>query len=399
MINPSIPLSVRSPDVVNALSRGTQLAGSANQLRQQNRLQGIYDQHGAGIAQGNQGAINALAGADPMQALQVQQTHQQMRVTDEQLKIARQNAATAARNAATAADRDRLAQEAAEAERLVSMALVAPEMADQLFASNPNTQDFVGLPPEVAAASLLGVKDALAMSQEPEDKTPAAMRTLQLRAEAAGLKPGTPEYQQFMAVGGKAEDGFALEVTPEGGVSVRQGGTAETKAPPKMTVDAAKNSGFYLRTIEANEVLNELEQQGTDFWQQAAENVPLGIGNYMRTPEFQKFDQARRNFVNAILRRESGAVISDQEFDNANKQYFPVPGDSPEVIAQKRANREAAIEGLKVGSGGGAEYIDEQRTEAISENGPWPIDNDSPPEGMAPEIWEWIDPENRKFFK
>ncbi|MGB0855392.1 MAG: hypothetical protein ACPGSI_18995, partial [Pikeienuella sp.] len=59
-----------------------------------------------------------------------------------------------------------------------------------------------------------------------------------------------------------------------------------------------------------------------------------------------------------ILRRESGAVISDEEFENANVQYFPVPGDSPEVIAQKRRNRENAIEGLRIGSGDGAAYVE-----------------------------------------
>lgn len=33
-------------------------------------------------------------------------------------------------------------------------------------------------------------------------KTPEGFQTLQLRAEAAGLKPGTPEYEKFMASGG-----------------------------------------------------------------------------------------------------------------------------------------------------------------------------------------------------
>jgi hypothetical protein len=127
---------------------------------------------------------------------------------------------------------------------------------------------------------------------------------------------------------------------------------------PELTVDAAKNTGFLIRTQEANDIINSLENEGTNFWQQQAENVPLGLGNQLRSPEFQKFDQARRDYVNAILRRESGAVISDQEFANAEQQYFPVPGDGPEVIAQKRNNRKAAIAGLRVGSGAGGAYAD-----------------------------------------
>ena len=54
------------------------------------------------------------------------------------------------------------------------------------------------------------------------------------------------------------------------------------------------------------------------------------------------------------MRRESGAAIADSEFDSAEKQYFPVPGDSPAVITQKRRNRETVINSLRVASGVGA---------------------------------------------
>lgn len=58
-------------------------------------------------------------------------------------------------------------------------------------------------------------------------------------------------------------------------------------------------------------------------------------------------DQAQRNFINAVLRRESGSAISAQEFESGNKQYFPQPGDTPDVLAQKQRNREVALAGLK----------------------------------------------------
>ena len=65
----------------------------------------------------------------------------------------------------------------------------------------------------------------------------------------------------------------------------------------------------------------------------------------------QQVEQAQRNFVNAILRQESGAAIADSEFANAQKQYFPQPGDSKQVILQKKQNRETAIAGLQVMAG------------------------------------------------
>lgn len=67
--------------------------------------------------------------------------------------------------------------------------------------------------------------------------------------------------------------------------------------------------------------------------------------------DFKKFDQAKRDFINASLRRESGAVISDQEFENATMQYFPTPGDSKEILAQKKANREVQAKGFLKSAG------------------------------------------------
>jgi hypothetical protein len=49
-----------------------------------------------------------------------------------------------------------------------------------------------------------------------------AFQTLDQRARAAGLAPGTPEYQQFMLEGGP-QVGLSLEVTSEGAIRVAQG--------------------------------------------------------------------------------------------------------------------------------------------------------------------------------
>jgi hypothetical protein len=58
----------------------------------------------------------------------------------------------------------------------------------------------------------------------------------------------------------------------------------------------------------------------------------------------QRVEQAQRDFINAVLRRESGAAISASEFENARKQYFPQPGDEkhPKVLEQKRRARQIA---------------------------------------------------------
>lgn len=215
-----------------------------------------------------------------------------------------------------------------------------------------------------------------------------APSALDRRAAAAGLQPGTPEYQKFMLNGGVPR-GERISFDENGNPVIERGVGLEG-APPKMTVDAAKNTGFYLRTQEAHQVLSELESEGTDFWQQVAGNLPMGVGNFARSPEFQRYDQARRDFVNAILRRESGAVIADSEFDNADKQYFPQPGDSPEVIAQKRRNRETAIEGVRVGAGEGSSYVDGGGENAAPSG---------PPAGIEQNIWDAMSDEDKALFQ
>lgn len=115
---------------------------------------------------------------------------------------------------------------------------------------------------------------------------------------------------------------------------------------------------FGSRMRAANKRMDELAAGGTKIpsvTKSAAESVPLVGGalgaaaNAMvATPRQQQLEQAQRDFVNATLRRESGAAISPTEFDSARKQYFPQVGDSPEVIAQKKANRELAVRGMMV---------------------------------------------------
>lgn len=127
-----------------------------------------------------------------------------------------------------------------------------------------------------------------------------------------------------------------------------------------MTEAQGKAGGMAIRAREAESILEKLEKGGTlnrSIIKQGVETIPvvgggLAIGaNYMASSPQQQVEQARRNFVNAVLRVESGASISDGEFRNAERQYFPMPGDSKQTIAQKRDNRRTAIQALEMQSG------------------------------------------------
>lgn len=86
----------------------------------------------------------------------------------------------------------------------------------------------------------------------------------------------------------------------------------------------------------------------------------------------QQVDQAQRDFINALLRKESGAAIGKDEFANAKKQYFPQVGDSKAVIKQKAENRKTAIEGLRVMAGPGAQMMDDADNKRTNPPAPKP---------------------------
>lgn len=183
-------------------------------------------------------------------------------------------------------------------------------------------------------------------------------------AKSQGFKGSFEEYQTYKA--GLNKSGFMIEQGPDGQLRVVQG-NVDTSKTPKLTEAEGRNAGFLKRAITAEKELSALETEGTSMWNKAAGNLPMGAGNYLVTEGAQKFNQAKRNFINAVLRRESGAVISESEFENANQQYFPQPGDSEAVIAQKRKNREDAIAGFEMGSGPAATRVKEMDTP--SQNG------------------------------
>lgn len=134
----------------------------------------------------------------------------------------------------------------------------------------------------------------------------------------------------------------------------------------KPTEFQGKSAIFGARAAESDRVLNELQSKGvTDpgVLKSIIGSTPLignGLGAAMNvvppslggpSAQQQQVEQARRDFVNAVLRQESGAAIGESEFQNASRQYFPQPGDSAAVIEQKARNRALTVQGLQANGG------------------------------------------------
>lgn len=153
---------------------------------------------------------------------------------------------------------------------------------------------------------------------------------------------------------------------PDGFVLIDKGtGLARPAATMNGAQVQGKNNGlndvqskallFGSRMQAAEKVLGDMALQGTvrpSVMKNVVERIPLVGGaagaaaNNLSSPQQQKVEQAQRDFINAVLRRESGAAIAESEFENARKQYFPAVGDSDAVIAQKSQNRQLATKGI-----------------------------------------------------
>jgi hypothetical protein len=226
-------------------------------------------------------------------------------------------------------------------------------------------------PQEVQALGLRGIwgKDGAGNPvpiQQSDVKSPEAERQQIRIDQGKGLL--TPEEEaQRVRIARESRPAAADPNKPppgyrwggDGSLQAIPGGPADSTGKNSKATDTQRVTALYAdRAREAENILSGVkgeggvEGQGTSFWQNARSRIP-GVGNYAVSNDFQKYNQAKRNFVNAVLRKESGAVISKEEFENADKQYFPQPGDerNPEIMAQKRANRETAIEGLKRAAG------------------------------------------------
>lgn len=174
-----------------------------------------------------------------------------------------------------------------------------------------------------------------------------------------------------VTVGGAAPAATALgagmpsERMPAIGTPLRGKGTALTESQSNATA-------YGMRMKEANAILEDLTKKGV-LKGALIEGVPLvgeSLGKVL--PSFlggtseaqQQVNQAKSNFITAVLRKESGAVISDSEFDREDKKYFPQVNDSPAVIKQKENARKLAIKAIETQAGPGAKSIQQLQPSA-----------------------------------
>jgi hypothetical protein len=112
----------------------------------------------------------------------------------------------------------------------------------------------------------------------------------------------------------------------------------------KMTEFSNKAALVYPRAAEAAALLDPFFDSGVPAVSLLGRAT---FGQYGVDAKTQRANQAAETISSAILRLESGAAISEHEVKEYAKQFLPQPGDSKELLKQKRATLKTQLERMR----------------------------------------------------
>ena len=193
------------------------------------------------------------------------------------------------------------------------------------------------------------------LSTNPEDRTPEAYRKFLLdnrSASAVNVNLGAQKEGMPLSLEEKEMYNLPGDQT-----------YVHTKTGPKplkqygFTEAEWKTAQFASQMDHSSQILNGLEGEGfraTEVVDKLGEILPVG-SSYVLSPAQQVWLNAAQQWVRAKLRRESGAVIGDDEMSKEIQTFFAQPGDSESTIRSKAYARKVAEDALRMGAGGSYE--------------------------------------------
>lgn len=144
---------------------------------------------------------------------------------------------------------------------------------------------------------------------------------------------------------------------------------AEEKArkEQELTAAQAKQLGLAEMGQMANKQYQESVGQGYDPTSYSPSDY---ISQIEWAPQFMKSDAGKKaaaaqsSWIESYLRDASGAAIPPSERGAYAKDYFPRPGDTPEIVKNKEALRKQKEQSALIGAGPGAKLFKPEVSEA-----------------------------------
>lgn len=159
-----------------------------------------------------------------------------------------------------------------------------------------------------------------------------------------------------------SDDGVPLVYNKTSGsyekAKLPEGVTAsKNRSGKEPTAEQFKAGAFAHRLEQAESDFEDLVKQGYNRASTKSAVANAIIPESFSSDQSKRQTQAERNFLTAVLRRESGASISPSEFDTGEKMYFPRANDSKELLEQKKRNRDQVIASMRAEGGNAYDRI------------------------------------------
>lgn len=344
-LNPGIILAGETPNFLQTIAQADTAAARQNEFQRTNALAGFMQENGAGVMAGDHNALAGYARFDPQAALGIQSTRQDMQAQQQRMDILSAQERRQAEEYARGLSAQQAQAEAAQIEDAVKMGLAIQDEAtwDQTMAR---------MRPELVGQ--FGNRRALANRY-------MSVAEIMKGQQGATFRPASQqEAAQYGAAGGQiGPDGRFYPINPPSGMSVEAGpdgqlrivqGPGAGQGPAKPFTEAQSKDNVYATRAEgALKVLEPVAGSLTSRSDLVADMVPLGLARGTQSDQFQVARNAGNEFLQAILRKDTGAAITAQEQELYGKTYLPQPGDGGAVLEAKKAARARALAALRSG--------------------------------------------------
>lgn len=240
-----------------------------------------------------------------------------------------------------------------------------------------------------------------------------------LEREAKGGDPAkAPNVQTFF----DEKTGREVKRQWNGSEWVQVGGAkaAGENNAPDIKEYQAKAADFGSRMLRAEKVLDEI--MGFDPKTQTfkgynpANNYSfspdepswsnLYTANLVNSDEWKRYYATAKDTLAAILRKDTGAAVTPDEFNQYARIYLPMPGDDDKTILDKKRRREEVARGMVLGSGPAFQAMFPDQAAATAAPGAAPAAGAAPVRISSDEHWaqlppgtKYIDPEGNERVK
>lgn len=196
---------------------------------------------------------------------------------------------------------------------------------------------------DLVERGIISLEDAMGQIESPDPQSAIA----KLAADRRNNLITEEEYQ--VGLQNLTPSGMSIETTPDGGVRLVQGPGAGSSGAG-LNVTESQTLGFAIRAEGALQDLEPVANTLADPLMRAVELDPTGtVRGNVQSEDYQVARNAADEFLQAILRKDTGAAITPQEQELYGRTYLPQAGDSEAVLQQKARARQRAVAALRAG--------------------------------------------------